>query len=48
MEAMTVRMKDSLPASDIGEFLKLLLFITQVRNEDDVVTVRLWLIPKEL
>lgn len=41
-------MKASLAAGDTGEILKLFWFMTQVRNEDDVVTVRLWLIPKEL
>lgn len=43
-----MRMEDSLLASDIGEILKLLCFTTQVRNEDDVVTIRCWLIPEEL
>lgn len=42
-------MEDSLLASDIGEILKLLWFLaTQMRNEDDVVTMRHWLIPEEL
>lgn len=43
-----MRMEDSLSASDIGEILKLLCFTTQVRSEDDVVTIRRWLIPEEL
>lgn len=48
MDVMTLRMEDSLLANHTGEILKLLWFTTQVRNEDDVVTMRLWLIPEEL